>query len=233
VDRDEAARRGDDLVEKISSGFVGGPEGYELLQLVFSGYPIGRLEPLLDSGAVEVVRTGVSIVAEATASAGQLPPQIARLLGHPDVHVRYYAVQAISASGSAAPGRAGAQAAELIDDGERPVRRSVVRFLSGAPEDQLVAMVPHLGEEWHDRVPLLIGAGADRAAAAAIIEQLAASGADRLVGVAAAIRHAAIDRTPLEVAAGSSDPEIRDVAQHELAIDDERRARREADNSQG
>lgn len=217
-------QRGDDLVKLIASGSAGGPEDYELLQLVFNGYPMGGLRPLLESSDVAVVRTGVSIVAEAVASAGELPEQIERLLGHPDAKVRYYAVQAVLGSGSAAHGKAGAHAATLIEDPSEPVRRSVIRFLAGAPEGQLAAIRPHLGEPWRDRVSVLLASGTDTTVTAAILERLRASGTEQLIGLAAAIRHAAIDPMPLAAAAESSDAEISEFALHELEINRARRA---------
>lgn len=208
--------RGHEIIDSILSGVASSSDQYELLQLVFDGFPIEELRTLFESHDNDSVFVGVSILAEVAATIGKLPDSIDRLLIHEDERVRYYAIQAVLATGSASHGRASALSARMLDDDSAAVRRSSIRFLARAPEIQLQSAAEDLGPEWDRRIDLLVSSGSEAAAKRSIIDALAADTLDRRVALAAAVRHQSFDLEPLEVAARSEDAEISEFARYEL-----------------
>lgn len=218
-------QRANELVRRLSLGEGSGPDQYELLQQVFAGYPIMRLQPMVDAADLTSVRTSASIIAEAGEGANWAGELIDRLLRHEDEKVRYYAIQAVLGSGSVLLAKQAATALALLGDESGPVRRSAMRLLAYSPEDQLRAALEFLDATWRARVSSVMAPDASDSSGADA--QKAPRGrVDRLVALALAIRNADVDMSALRSAAVSDDEEIRDLAQQELIIFEGRRGHR-------
>ena len=218
-------QRANELVRRLSVGEGSGPDQYELLQQVFAGYPIMRLQPMVESADLTSVRTSASILAEAGdagSSAGEL---LDRLLRHEDGKVRYYAIQAVLGSGSALLAKQAATALALLEDESGPVGRSAMQLLAHAPEDQLRAAFEFLDAVWRSRVSVVLDRDATDSSGSDA-QNAPRRRVDRLVALAWAIRKADIDVSALRAAALSDDEEIRDLARHVLTIFEGRRADR-------
>jgi hypothetical protein len=208
--------RARELVVQFAAGEGTGPEGYELLQLVFEGFPVRELEPLVRSEDVDAARLAAGIFAEAGRSSIDVPELIDELLDHADAKVRYYGVQTVLGSGSPALARQTATSVLLLDDVDSAVQRSALRLLAHAPADQLLAAVPFLDNSWGTRILALLSDARPSGPIAHLKVDWEGDRVASLCLVAAAIRNASVDPGPLQHFATHADPDIRELVQREL-----------------
>jgi hypothetical protein len=183
-----------------------------LLARFWQGYPVENLRVLLTSDRSSAVRAGIWIASELSGRAMVVIPEVTQLLGHDDRYVRFFAVETVLASGTMAGAKATARAIETIADGDPAVRWKAMRLLARAYREQLSDAPDELDVELAARVRWLLDP--DDISAAMDGEDPVG----RLFAAAAAFRDAAEngDRTLLEQAARSNDPEVRSFASDEL-----------------
>jgi hypothetical protein len=109
----------------------------ELLWEYGEGQPLETLRPLLGSPHTEVVGVAMFIVSELGTSAASLLNDVARLLCHPDVGIRFDVISSILTCASASDGDKIAAVVLLLGDPEKRIRWKVMQFLSLASSELL------------------------------------------------------------------------------------------------
>jgi hypothetical protein len=215
--------RTQEIIDQITAG--SGDSGHlanELLREFQRGYAVEQLRPLLSSADDGVAEIAAWIASELGARAEPLLDDLVALLGHPVREVRFDAIGAVAASATGPDSYRAARVLPLLDDTEPAVRWKAMRFLSHAPADQLHAALDRLraDEPSHPHVPrlqwLLSPGARDPAAAIAFLSSSDANA--RRYAAAAAVRLLVKDRTALEHAASSDDPEIKRFATDMLTL---------------
>jgi hypothetical protein len=210
----------------------------DLLAEVFRGYPAENLSRLIRSDNHRAVEAGAFVVSELGVKAAPVLGDVEFLLGHQSRNARFGAIDATLAAASRDDGPIIAKAVMLVADPDQAVRWKALRFLAQATRDQLEAAGPCL-EDGHvaDLVRWMSAAGDKRAYLSEILDRLEDHDKrTRMFAAAAAGRVAAADRTGIERAAASHDPEVRsfaesvlsqlDLAKDVLSRQEERRRRR-------
>lgn len=215
--------RAQEIIGQITAGSGdSGRLANELLREFQRGYAVEQLRPLLSSADNGVVEIAVWIAAELGARAEPLLDNLVALLEHPVREVRFDAIGAVTASAAGPDSYRAARVLSLLDDPEPAVRWKAMRFLSYAPPRQLQAVLDWLrvGEPSHPHVPRLrwlLSPGAGDPAT--VITPLSSPDANvRRYAAAAAVRLLVKDRTALEHAASSDDPEVKRFATDMLTL---------------
>ncbi len=206
------AHSGDELVRRLLAG-----EDYDiagdLLSAFYHGFPVSNLRLLLRSVDDNAVKSGVWIASELGEKAAPLIEDLSRLLNHPLVYVRFFALDTILLCASGAHSVEIARSVALVLDPDSGVQWKAMRFVSRATEEQLSAGLNSLDNPLKDRVRWLLSVDQPDEIVAAL------NSADDLVrvfGVVAAARSCDQDSTPLAFAASSSDSVISSFAEEEL-----------------
>jgi hypothetical protein len=213
---------GDSLIEVLCAEGIDSSTtdsaAYKLLNEVFNGYPVRKLHRLVHSSQAGAVRAGAWLLSELPDQAASMLDDIEFLLGHSQRDARFFAIDAVLLGATEENGLLIAKTVTLIDDPDAAVRWKVMMFLSHASIPQLLSSIPYLA------LGLLTGSitwlasssqtGADHQD---ILTRLDSSDRHtRVFATAAATRIAREDRTALEYAATSKDPEIKSFAESEL-----------------
>lgn len=208
--------RGDELIDRLRAG-ENDSSANDLLTELFRGYPVESVRRLLHSDEESAVKAGAWILSELGVRAAPMMTDIVALLEHPLRYVRFFAVDAVMAGGTAEDGSAIAAAIGLIDDPDDAVRWKALTFLAWASSEQLAAGVEHLPPPLRDRARWLTRAVSGAVAGSDVLAAL--DGPDRLArlfAAAATVRLARRDRHLLRHAAASSDAEVSSFAQEQL-----------------
>jgi len=209
--------RGDKLLARLMHGDAGGGDlENELLKEFQHGYPINKLRLLLRAQDEEVVEAAVWIASELGADATPIFADIADLLRHPSLKVRFFALDCLTANAQPEDVRAVNLGLDLIDDPEPSVRWKALMFLSRAPEMVLraafnVLVVEAAGVKQRG-LDLLLHASASCDSAAIIAGLSDSNAVMRRYAAATAARVAHSDRGPLLQAMESPDPTVKQFA---------------------
>jgi hypothetical protein len=207
-------RRGDELFERVRGGGNGEARN-RLLDEFFRGYPLDRLRILLRSEDDDVAGAGLFIAGELGKLAAPVMGDVEPLLGHGESDLRFDAVRAVLYGASSEHGETIAKAVGLIRDPHEGVRLSVLSVLDGLSNEALAASLPHLEDgELASLTGWLCGSEDTEAYKQEVVDRLeSADPLARMFAGAAAGRLAEADRAPLELAAQSTQPEVRKSAQ--------------------
>jgi len=213
---DPTNERGDQLLERLRAGEDGNAAN-DLLKEMFRGFPVERLQELLQSSDERAAKSVAWIASELGASFAPLMGEARRLLEHPVPEVRFFALDVLLVNGiEHFPGELGLAVA-LVDDPEASVRWKAMRFIARATDAQLAAARTHVPDAMLAR-ELEWLSGSEARDGREIQERLNASEPlTRRFAVAAAAR-VETDDSPLTVAAQSDDPDIRAFAADELEL---------------
>jgi hypothetical protein len=194
----------------------------DLLHEYGSGHPIETLRPLLRSPHTEVVGVAMFVVSELGRDAALLLNDVANLLHHPDVGIRFDVIDSILTCASASDGDKIAPVAILLDDPDRRIRWQAMKFLSLASVEQLRAAMEHLQEHQPDslHIPNLQWLYSESASNIADVNGMIGS-TDPLFGkygVIAGARIGCQNKQPLLHASASEDTDIKTFAESMLTI---------------
>jgi hypothetical protein len=172
---------------------------------------------LLRSGDDATVKAGAWIASELGWRARPVMEDLAILVSHPSKYVRFFVVDSILTAATAEHGEAIAGAIQTICDVEEAVRWKAMNFLVKATRDQLIGGLPHidhstvrLGTEW------LIQADLATESKRIIAELESGEYLREIFAVTAAARIAMRDRSPLALAARSSNAEVSSFAKEQI-----------------
>ncbi len=220
--RSRAARNPADTLSTVQYVLNGGNGGAanDLVGAFYAGSPVEHLRLLLESDDEHVLKTGVWIVSELGSRATPLLDTVAPLLNHPSDGVRYYALEAVGTNATAARDRVVASAVQCVRDPNAEVRGQALRCLSRMTDEQIDGCRVRI----HDpalRILLawLFELDATESRAQDIVQRL--DNADvlaRRFAAVAARRLGLYDAAPLQRAASSLDPDVRQFAERELDI---------------
>ena len=132
--------RGEELLVRLMRGEAGGGDlENELLKEFQQGYPISKLRLLLRAHDEGVVEAAVWIASELGSDAMPLFSDIADLLRHASLKVRFFALDCLTVNAQPKDVRAVNVGLDLIEDPEPSVKWKALMFLSSAPEVVLCA----------------------------------------------------------------------------------------------
>ena len=211
-----------DLIERLLADPHGSDVGRianDLLSAFSSGHPLDDLRPLLHHPDRRVLRSGVFILSELAIRGRPLRDELPRLLAHPSSYVRIEAVESAmcAAVGSPDDGPILAATYALATDPHRIVRNVTQHALTRGSDEQFRAALAHLERtdaadprEAAQAAALRWLLGPPARDAAQVIGWLDdGDPLHRLYALAAASRLAAEDRSPLDAALASPDPDLR------------------------
>ncbi len=216
--------RGDELLERLRSQVAtdedDGSDGNCLLREFFRGYPLERLRELLESDNPTAVRTGAWIMSELGVQAAPIMASADRLLDHPEPGARFWTIDAVIVNASKDDGELVAKTLAVVDDPDERIRWKATWFTSWATIEQIGVGVPYLSGSVREAIVWLVNLGTDREMTAEVISRMEApERTTRLVAAAAAARLAAKgQRSSLESAVSSTDPEVSVFAKDELDL---------------
>lgn len=184
----------------------------ELLDEFHGGYPADRLRDLLESDDADLVRIGAWIASELGAKIVPLLADLANLAGHSQRYVRFYAIEAIAASG-ANDGRAHAVVLRAIWDEDEAIRWKTMRVLVRLSRAQIESALPYLLTNAEKELARWLVECDDRVESELIVRRLETGTREgRLVAAVAAARMANRTLRPLQCAAISEDMEVQSFA---------------------
>ena len=213
--------RADRLLRNIQDG-RNGKAVSELLEEFLAGYPLENLRLLLHSKNDDTVKAGAFIASELGGRFSPLMNEVVHLLEHPVSSVRFDALDIVLDNATHEHGEIVADAVMLACDPIEAIRWKALRFLAHATETQLRAGAQAFGNnEIAILVSWLIQLNSLQIEQAKAHTVTALDGEDPLVrkfAAVAAARLASDDPSPLQSAASSMDPEIKQFAQDELGL---------------
>ena len=222
-----------------------GAIGFNLLSVFEKGHPLDDLRPLLQHPDHRVVAKAAFILSELGITGRPLRDELPRLLAHPSSYVRIEAVESAmcAAVGSPDDGPILAATYALATDPHRIVRNVTQHALTRGSDEQFRAALAHLGRADPADPRAAAQAAAlrwllgppSRDAAQAIAWLDDGDPLHRQYALAAASRLAAEDRSPLDAALASPDPDLRAGAEVAERLADlmAHRARRARGSSAG
>jgi len=194
----------------------------DLLYEYGAGHPLETLRPLRGSPHTEVVGVAMFVVSELGSDAASLLNDVAKLLHHPDVGIRFDVINSILTCASASDGDKIASVALLLGDADSRIRWKAMRFLSLASAEKLRAAVKHFQEHEPDvsHMANLKWVDSESASNVADVERMirSADSLGRKYGVIAAARIARQNQQPLLHGLSSDDTDIREFAESMLRI---------------
>jgi hypothetical protein len=225
--------RADQLLQALLEGREGQELGLianDLLREFQAGLSLERLRQLLRGDEDRVVRTAVWIASELGRSARPLVDDVARLLGHREGTVRYWAIDSLLTTTDERNGPEIAAVLALHGDPDQAVREKVMDFLSRCSLDQVraaLATIEAAPAASELAAPLAWIASAVTPTPGAIAAALASeSAAERRAGAAAIFRRDDLDAGSIELARASPDEDIRAYVAREARLREGARARR-------
>lgn len=229
VERPGYDRAADRLLYRVLHGEArNGELVNQLLSQFLGGYPLTALRKLLHAEDGEVVAAGAFIASELGSSGRALFDDVVALLTHPNVSVRFSAVDYLTSNIRVDDQDALGFALALIDDQNPGVRFAVVRLLAVAPSAVLQAVKNNTSPMSPDGIrrkglALLVDAveARDGAAISSALNDLDAR--LRRFAVAAAARLAPYDRGPLVQALESLDADVKKFAKWRVEVPGVRR----------
>lgn len=146
----EVVLDGDALVQRLldpdRSSEQRGEDAYLLLQeIFFRGYPVAKLSALLGSNNIEVVESGIWVLAELGAAAVSLLREVEPHLRSRSRKVRYWSIGVVHSSAGSEDGKIVAEAFGLLEDDDVVIRRAALFFLYRSSEVQLTAAIDYCG----------------------------------------------------------------------------------------
>ncbi len=206
-------------LEYVLNGGNGGAAN-DLVGAFYAGYPVERLRLLLESDDEHVLKTGVWIASELGSRATPLLDDVAPLLNHPSDYVRYYALEVVSTNVTAAHDRAVASAVQCMRDPNTEVRGQALRCLSWMTDEQIDGCRVMIHDPaLRTLLAWLLELDATESCAQEITQRLVdADPLARRFAAVAARRLGLYDVAPLQRAASSPDPDVRQFAERELDI---------------
>ncbi|MDP9791937.1 hypothetical protein J2S43_000449 [Catenuloplanes nepalensis] len=189
-----------------------------LLQEIFRGYPVAKLSALLGSNNIEVVESGIWVLAELGAAAVSLLREVEPHLRSRSRKVRYWSIGVVHSSAGSEDGKIVAEAFGLLEDDDVVIRRAALFFLYRSSEVQLTAAIDYCGGgRFGSLLAWLRDVSSSRDAFSTIVKKLQSSDRlARLVAAAAAARIYGREKSALEWAAAEGDEEISVFAAREL-----------------
>ena len=121
-----------ELILKKKEG-VGQTYANQLLDLLYSGYPVSEIHPLLTSNDPEILDLGIWITSELGELGSELIPYIAPALSSCDASIRFWAIDSLITKVNHPHGEVIATVIFLINDHDENVRWKVLDFLSRIP----------------------------------------------------------------------------------------------------
>jgi hypothetical protein len=194
----------------------------DLLAEFHRGYPVTNLRELLRSPNERLVIIGAWLASELGAKGRPLLGDIRALLHHRERKVRFSALDCVLAWAEPVNGTELASAVTLVEDTDPGVRWKALDFLSRTTIEQLrgalsyikgnVPQSPHIrGLDW------LLSGGAS--ACNGIVTMLQSPDAlMRKYAVVGARKAAATDLQPLQYAASTDDPDVKEFARTSLSL---------------
>lgn len=187
----------------------------DLLSAVRAGLPIEKLRVLLENEDDDLVKVGVWVQSELGAAGRPLVHLLPQLLRHRLKYVRFFAIDSVLGCATQDDVELIAEVLQRIHDPEPSVRWKVIDFLSRVPLPHLRATEAFLrrtdaGKEAAaslQRFGESFGVGTEALLTSKVAD-------DRRFGLALAMRHR--DRRALELAANSSDDEVKEIAAETL-----------------
>jgi hypothetical protein len=119
----------------------------DLLRQFHRGYPVENLRSLLSHRDDKIVKAAVFVASELGSKASPLVREVARLLRHSAMVVRYNAIDSLLTCTKDTDEGEIAAVVSLLDDPEGAVRKKVMDFLARASEIQLQAALRWFGRD--------------------------------------------------------------------------------------
>lgn len=205
-------QQGDFLMAQLRSSPEEGLAN-RLLDEFHQGFPVERLNELLKGDDPELVRIGAWIASELGGRSDALLDDLTRLTRDPQRYVRFYAIDAIAASGTTDPQPMAAVARSLWDE-DAAVRWKGMRVLQRLTKAQLAAAASALeGSECEDIVRWMLAMTSDARADEVVSRLNSATRAERLGAAVVAAKLALSSPESLHRAAESPDSEVQSFAE--------------------
>jgi hypothetical protein len=193
-----------------------------LLREFHRGYPIENLRLLLSDQDAKAVKAGIFITSELGIKARLLLNEVSGLLRHPDLVVRFYAIDSMLTCTSGGDERAIGMVILMLDDVAGAVRRKTLDFLSRASEEQLGGALRYFEKTQPDSVHVVGLSWLSSKAQYDVDSVLSLLQDDnpvlRKYAVAAAARIATRYSEPLELASSLKDEDVRLFANDVLEL---------------